>query len=532
MKRLMSSVAVALGATTICCLWFVSPLISPTHSTIYHWSGKPSALFVPTIVDFCIVWLLLTLLFFAAQGPGRRCIAVWSGITLFLPWIVLKNYAVLTSWNMPHWISYGTFGICLTAFLAVMVLWQPEHQLALERTQRFMTTVLRFSAVYGLLVLSQLLWFGWAARSLNTALPLHTANPVSAQGKGIRPRVIWILFDELSYQQVYEQRFHGLELPAFDRLATESAVFTHVVPAGIMTEVVLPSLMTGVPVDKIRSSADGQHLSLHNPELNRWQQFDQHSTVFQDALNKGYRTGIAGWYNPYCRILPQVLDQCFWRFDSVASNRMLSYGSVVVNALQPFMIGPMLKDRLPSKLFGIPESELSSSLHISDYQTIFTAADHLIEDPSATFIFLHMPVPHPDGIYNRATGRFALRDSSYIDNLALADKYLAHVRSLLELQGQWDSSAVVIMGDHSWRTKLFWASSPDWTSEEQAASHGGQFDDRPGFIVKLPNQHTGGRIDTPFVAVNTRKLFDAITSNQIGSAETLSSWVAKLPQKH
>ena len=48
-----------------------------------------------------------------------------------------------------------------------------------------------------------------------------------------RPRVIWILFDELSYQQVYERRLPGLQLPAFDALAAQATVFTHAVPAGI-----------------------------------------------------------------------------------------------------------------------------------------------------------------------------------------------------------------------------------------------------------------------------------------------------------
>ena len=64
-----------------------------------------------------------------------------------------------------------------------------------------------------------------------------------------------------------------------------------------------------------------------------------------------------------------------------------------------------------------------------------------------------MAVPHPGGIYNRSTRTFSTLNATYIDNLALADSYLAHVRSLLKAQGKWDSSAVVIMGDHSWRTK-------------------------------------------------------------------------------
>ena len=33
------SIVAALGMTTICCLWIVGPLVSPTHDAIYHWSG-------------------------------------------------------------------------------------------------------------------------------------------------------------------------------------------------------------------------------------------------------------------------------------------------------------------------------------------------------------------------------------------------------------------------------------------------------------------------------------------------------------
>jgi hypothetical protein len=64
---------------------------------------------------------------------------------------------------------------------------------------------------------------------------------------------------------------------------------------------------------------------------------------------------------------------------------------------------------------------------------------------------------------------------------------------------------------------------PDWTKEEQIASKGG-FDDRPAYIVKLPEEHTGARIDAPFAALNTRKLFDALFSQTIRSKEDLSAW--------
>ena len=100
----------------------------------------------------------------------------------------------------------------------------------------------------------------------------------------------------------------------------------------------------------------------------------------------------------------------------------------------------------------------------------------MLDRSSVTFLFLHMPVPHPWGIYSRRQGTFTTGRSSYIDNLALADRYLAHVHDLLERRGQWDSSTVVVMGDHSWRTTSLWEGTSEWSAEDEdeTASEGGR----------------------------------------------------------
>jgi arylsulfatase A-like enzyme len=165
--------------------------------------------------------------------------------------------------------------------------------------------------------------------------------------------------------------------------------------------------------------------------------------------------------------------------------------------------------------------------HQIDYRDLFTAADTLLTNPSASFTFLHMPVPHPPGIYDRKKAALTTGSSSYIDNLALADQYLAHVRLVLEQRGEWDSTTIVVMGDHSWRTQLVWIKWDGWTREDQVASHGVQFDDRPAYIVKLPNQQQPARIDDRFEAIRTRALFDGIMSNRIKTPEDLAAWVRK-----
>jgi hypothetical protein len=279
-----------------------------------------------------------------------------------------------------------------------------------------------------------------------------------------------------------------------------------VIPAGIKTEEVLPSLITGEPISRIRSSPSGQ-LFTHGPS-GTWKNFDQHQTVFQDALDVGYNTGIAGWYNPYCRILPNVLDSCFWIFSYADKNHISPSFSIRENLMAPFRRDDRDQNRL----------------HIEDFRKLSRAADSILQDSSLDFILLHMPVPHPYGIYNRTIGNFATEPTSYIDNLALADRYLAHVREILERSGEWDASAIIVMGDHSWRTQLLWLKSEAWSHEDQLASHGGQFDDRPAYIVKLPHQHQPARIDSPFSAVKTRQLLDAIIKNQITSQQSLAAW--------
>jgi Sulfatase len=519
LKDYVRSAGAALGVTTIYLLWLLGPLIRSTHTSIYHWDGSPSQLFVAPILNFCFFWLLLALVLILARGRLR--IAVWCGIIGLAPWVQVKNWYFQTHTSIPHWLSVLVLGLGLSVFPVLVVLWRSEFERKFEQVEDLAATLFLFAGFYGLAILSQYGWLSWQARSLNERPVLAAMQDHRAQAG--RPRVIWLLFDELSYMQVYERRFPGLQLPAFDALAAQSTVFTHAIPAGIRTEIVLPSLLTGEPVDRIQPSADGRQLSLHNPHTGAWQGFDEHDTVFEDAIDLNYRTAVAGWYNPYCRILPHVVDHCFWTYAFSAENGMVPGAPLQTNMMRPWMRFFGMGAHIAS-LF--PESAKlgDDDQHLSDYLALANAADRMLEDKTAGFVLIHMPIPHPHGIYDRKRQQFSITHSDYLDNLALADLFLKHVRSKLEQSGQWDSSTIVVMADHSWRTKLMWEETPGWTNEEDVASQGGQFDERPAYVVKLPEQHMGERIDAPFSAVNTRKLLDAFLAQKIRSKEELSAW--------
>ena len=336
--------------------------------------------------------------------------------------------------------------------------------------------------------------------------------------------MIWIVLDGLSYDQVFEHRFPGLKLPAFDALAAQATVFTQVVPAGIATDEVVPALLTGRPIEKIASSPDGA-LLLPDPAIDEWSAFRQHATVFQDALDSGYQTGIAGWYNPYCRIMPAVLSRCIW-----SDSTWLINGSSPGDTLANYTLGildALLGNATLSKLFGSSVSlqNRRTAGQITDYQNLLTAGDRLLGDPSANFILLHMPFPHPPGYFNRDTGFLTTERRSYLDNLALVDQHVAHVRALLEKSGEWNTSTVLMMGDHSWRTALIWKHAGFWTQEEERASPGGHFDARPAYLVKCSGQESGQRLESPFHALSTRQLLDAVFAKQIQNADDLRRWV-------
>ena len=83
----------------------------------------------------------------------------------------------------------------------------------------------------------------------------------------------------------------------------------------------------------------------------------------------------------------------------------------------------------------------------------------------------------------------------------------------------------------SWETtpgapRPLWSWTSAWTPEEQDASDGGQFDDRPAYILKLPHQQQPAHIDTPYPAIRTRALIDALMDQRIQSPQDLEDWVA------
>ncbi|MGI4827513.1 MAG: sulfatase-like hydrolase/transferase [Janthinobacterium lividum] len=527
MRRFAASGAIAFALANLYLLFLTGPLVSPQHQLIFHLPGSAMALFVPVIIDLLVLWLMLAILLFWAQRHPRAEVLVWATLLFPLPWVLLETVASFAGQPANRgllWLSAFIFvgGWLLVAFRG------REALPAFRRLRRAVATVLSFVAISGAVILLQLLWLGWKARDLNRPFQQRVAS-AGARSDGVGqpagPRVVWIILDELSYAQVYGHRFAGLALPNFDRLASEATVFREVKPAAQYTRIAMPSLLTGKSVNATAPTSDGQNLMLHLRGQKGWQPLQPQDTVFGDAVRAGLPTAVAGWYEPYCRILPRMLDECFWTYSDNMPGGLSGEASIATNAVAPLRetAGEILAHS------GTADDAADVRRHEADYHGLSRAGDQLLESQKTGLLVLHMPIPHPWGFYDRHTNTFPGHRTSYLDNLALADTYLGHVRAVLEANGGWDNTDVLIMGDHGWRTHAVWRQSGFWTAEEAAASHGDAAEDPPAVILKLHAQHEPARIGSPFDAVRTRTLIDALLVRQIATAAELQQWVAHLP---
>ncbi len=531
MRPLLSSAAVAFAAVNLYLLFLAGPLVSPQHQLIFHLPGSATALFVPVILDLVFATAVIGALLLWARRYPRAELLLYAALLLPLPWTLVRtvtDFSGTPASPASLWFTslFAVFTFLCVAFRARRIL--PGF----ARLRPALDTLLSFIALSGLVIFTQLLWLGWKTRDLN---PLFVSQvdarvagtPATVQGGS--PFVVWIILDELSYRQVYGHRFAGLALPNFDRLASESTVFPQTTAAAEYTRIAVPALLTGLPIRATVPSADGRQILIHQHGERGFRPLQPVDTVFGDAVAAGLPTGVAGWYEPYCRILPAVLDRCFWTYSDNLPGGLSPSASLLENAVRAPVAA--IADGLQTMGLrgGGADGARDVQQHERDYRALLAAGDGMLLRQTSGLLLLHMPVPHPWGFYDRRTQRFPGHRTSYLDNLALADAYLGHVRTLLEQGGRWDPADVIVMGDHGWRTGAVWRHSGFWTAEEAAASTGEAPVDAPAVIVKLHGQKTAAIAGSRFDAVRTRALIDALLARRLNTAGDVERWAAQPP---
>ena len=480
-----------LGAAILLMISHLAALVSPYHAVLYHSILPMGSVVWGTLIDLAVAAVLAALLFGYLQKreTGLRTL-LWVFIAARIAHTIVGIVTMTFGWNIPHLTPSTAANVTLITGLTLWLVRPPAYRAAV----RGLLVLLILAGLNAVWMVPQLVYLGLQRPQSGPVVPV--TRPILASEQAAPKddgRIIWLLFDELSYDQTFEHRFPGLTMPSFDEFRSQSVVFSNLKPVGVNTDLVIPGLFLGKPVAKIRSGLNGMP-ALQLAGNQRWQPFDAQATLFAEAQRQGWTTGVVGWFNPYCRILAGTLDYCFWRMADGELDGPLSTRSSLQNAMSPIqnMIGWV--EGKPSFLRQVHEADLAA---------IMPAATALIRDQNIRFAFIHLPVPHPPGIYDRRTG--TLRGGgTYIDNLALSDRVLGELMSSINATPQAGKTTVIVCSDHSWRLSI-WQGVGLWSKEEEMAT-GGRFDPRPVLMVRFPGQQTGQEVSEPFDEIRIHEI--------------------------
>ncbi len=361
-----------------------------------------------------IVWaqlidiVLLGLLLFAVIGPiSRTRVYPWARLLLTIampPYLIL-----LTRSEISHAVTKNLvllIAIVWTAFVLLLWIRFKDAYRKLMRVGEFFAV---FLMVFCLCSILQLLWIlRWTPGAHQQRGTWSTTSQPARE----HPRLVWVVFDELSYDQVFEDRAAGLALPNFDALRSESTVFTDAQPIGDHTVKVLPSLLSGHVIDKYDFTSDNQ-LLVHDLGAHGYTVLNGSGTVFADAQKNGWRTAAVGWYNPYCTIYAGAIDDCYWMNLDRMDGPMAQDASFWANVWSPLKQAggadcvASAREQQDICTYGVRQ-RTKTFMDLEEH-----AAQVLTKD-QGDFIFRHLPVPHSPAIWNRARGDYAQQLRAFV----------------------------------------------------------------------------------------------------------------------
>jgi hypothetical protein len=453
--------------------------------------------------------LLLALLFFLLLAAFAR--------TRFDPWLRLLLAIVLPPYLLQRTQSNNSFDLIEGLVALFLVLWAAVVLLLLLRFAKWYGRLMRAGsfvtaalALFAIASIAQLFWVATWKPAPNQLTAAWNQPAATSQPSRQHSLLVWIVFDELSYDQLFEHRAHNLALPNFDALRAQSTLFTNTQSIGIHTVNVIPSLLSGSIVDGIRYTFRN-HLWVHHDDGSGRQLIDGAHSVFDDAVQSGWRTAAVGWYNPYCSTYAPSIQNCYWTDHDMQDGPMSQSATLAANIASPLhqlaveLISPARADRdlcaFDLRLRHQTESDLQQH------------ALHLLHTDQADFVFLHLAIPHSPNTWSRVQNDYTGQcGSSYLDNLALTDRALGQLLAILQSSPRWSQTTLIVQGDHGWRTGI-WRGLPAWTDEDEAASRD-LFDPRPALLIHQPAQTQPQTVTTPWPIVQVHSVVEQVLHHQ------------------
>jgi hypothetical protein len=521
---------VAFSLANLCFFNAWREVLSPqAFSYLYYWKQNPAAPALAALVFN--VWLLTAVFFtsyrLAIRFGGSTFQTVSRGVFLLIFLRALNSVRLQfeSLGTRELRLQFGRIGFfAIELLLFALFIFVVTHY-GLNRVARGAALTALVLSPFGLVGLAQATWL-----TLRYGQPIgRERQPAPTLEAGVpgRPRVLWLIFDEMDERLAFAERPADLSLPEFDRLRSEALFATNAFPPAGHTSQSIPSLLTGQLISAVKPSGPGE-LLLTLPARETTTGWSSQPDIFSDARAGGFNTALVGWFHPYCRVIGDRLNFCHWE---AASQRIDTAKLSLKRNLLRQEIG--LLNLLPSagryaNALQSRQSQISletyRSGHLADYRALLPLAESVAADREFGLTFIHLPVPHPPDIYDRARMDFTTtKESTYLDNLALADRTLGELRRKMEQAGLWESTTVVLSSDHWWRAD-YWEPGIFWTAGDDA-NRGEKVEHRVPFLVKLAGQKAALTYDAPFNTVLTHDLILDVLNGKLARPDEAAAWL-------
>lgn len=332
-------------------------------------------------------------------------------------------------------------------------------------------------------------------------IPRRFNEPAAAEEKSPANRVVWIIFDELDQSVLFERRPDGLKLPRLDAFLDGAVIATQAYPPAGMTLASVPAMLTG----RLISGAEGKdddELDVRYADENAWHDFRESGNIVTDALRGRNHVAVRGWYHPYDRIFPQSpnLEASSWGFPLFQAFR----GSDLISSIAA-----------QYKFLAFPNHSRAVCRDL--YLQMHASALKDVANPKVDLVFLHYGIPHTPGIYdpkiNALSSTFSLDlTSSYLANLALADRTLGELLDAVEFAGLGKRTSFIVTSDHWWRSSPWSKVKPDY---------------RVPFFVRVPAGGAKLLVNVPICTTALRGVINDMLEGVVGDNAALAARLAR-----
>ena len=390
----------------------------------------------------------------------------------------------------------------LMFYLVIPLAWR------MFRRNGFKTTVLglyRILTVLCILFLVQV--FSWEKYTTN-----DTADKISDRSfEDNIPNSLYVfLFDGWSYDHTFgNTNFSLSNMPHLESLLRQSTLFRNAYSPGVLTSVSIPRFLFQTDKRIFQYSHNELEWGLQNRDFlpkNLHSVFDLSDQHFKH---------ISGTYLFYPGFMGNSVD-------SIIPFYELATRYTVAERVEQYLFSQITFIRKLGLNLECPIQSFEWSGREYQARIRPVLGNILPRLPHRNISFFHMCVPHGPFVFNRdwslrevpEDGWFTTNELSYLENVYAADAVIGDIVSILRERGDFDSSMIVILSDHSWKK-----------SEEEFPS---TLDPEPyisekhvPLIIKYPRQIRSGEVNEPVFTAELHPLMN----DYLNAPEKMAQWV-------